>query len=609
MTVSGVSVVIPVHNGRRTLPAVLQAIFRECAGRPFEVIAVEDGSSDPSLRYLQRLERAGRVRTIRSAGRGIAAAINTGLREARYPLIAQVDQDVVVEPGWLETLCSAVTTSGAAAAQGQYVTAPRAGFWARMMGRDLELRYSRIRGTDVDHVCTGNTVYRASALHGIGLFDEALGYGCDNDVSYRLLASGHRLAYRPGARAVHLWRETATGYLRQQFGVAYGRLDLIAKHPARVGGDAVSGALMILHAPLMLGAVLLGAAACLAPVVGLDPAPFAGGAALFYLPLFVERLAAGISAWRRSGDRAALAFPVAHSARDLAWALAILVWATRRVRRVARSPEQSMPRRTGRAQAEGSRIYRTAGPGPGGPAGGAGDRPRVLVLIPAFNERLNLERVVSDLRQTAPAFDVLVVNDGSTDETPKLLPQLGVEWISLPVRVGVGGAVRTGLRFAQRRGYRYVVRIDGDGQHRARDAARLVGPVIRGQADVALGSRYLASRRALRGPSKSALSILLTILTRHRVTDPTSGCWAFGPAAIRLLARLHPTGYPEPELLLLLHRHGLRVEEVPMRSRPRQSGRTSLTSGRKAVALTRTILAMLMVPMRGREQPRGIAGD
>jgi glycosyltransferase involved in cell wall biosynthesis len=234
----------------------------------------------------------------------------------------------------------------------------------------------------------------------------------------------------------------------------------------------------------------------------------------------------------------------------------------------------------------------------------------VLVLIPAFNEGANLQRVVYEIRRAAPEVDIVVVNDGSTDATHELLPRLAVHWLTLPYRIGVGGAVRAGLRFALRRGYGHVIRIDGDGQHRARDIARLLGPVAIGQADVVVGSRYIGCRgRSARSVSKSALSLAMTLLTCRRVTDATSGCWVFGPRAVRLLARSHPTGYPEPELLLLLHRHGLHVDEVPVRARARHSGRTTLTWFRTAAALARTMLAMVMVPMRRIEQEGGAGGE
>jgi glycosyltransferase involved in cell wall biosynthesis len=221
--------------------------------------------------------------------------------------------------------------------------------------------------------------------------------------------------------------------------------------------------------------------------------------------------------------------------------------------------------------------------------------------VPAFNEALNLARVVRELRRAAPDVDILVVNDGSTDETPELLPSLGVAWLTLPQRVGVGGAVRAGLRYAVRQRYDYVVRIDGDGQHRACDMPRMLAPVARGQLDASIGSRFL--RRpprplTARRLSQAALARCLTLWTGRRFTDPTSGFWLFGPRAVRLLGRHHPTGYAEPELILFLCRNGLRVGEVPIRVRPRLAGLTSLTPARAGLAFARTLLALLMVPAR-----------
>ena len=221
------------------------------------------------------------------------------------------------------------------------------------MGRDLEQRYRRMRGRDVDHVCTGNTAYRASALHQVGLLDESLGYGSDNDLSYRLKAAGHRLAFCRAAISVHRWRDDLTGYLRQQYGVGYGRLELLARHPRRVGGDDVSGALMMAHGPVMLAALL---AVALAAIWRSSDRPWHPPARLglaLVLMLFAERTWAGIAAWRHSGDRAALAFGAAHLLRDVAWAAAIVVWIARRLTRIVPGAGHSM-RRAGTMPAPGA---------------------------------------------------------------------------------------------------------------------------------------------------------------------------------------------------------------------------------------------------------------
>ena len=581
----GVTFVVPVLNGGRWLRPAMASILAQRDGRPFEIIAVDDGSTDGSLRLLKNLEREGFLTLLRGEGRGAAAAINAAVRAAAQPIVCQVDQDVILQRGWLVELLRVFDDPEIAAAQGHYITRQGAGFWARAMGRDLEHRYSRIQGPFVDHVCTGNTAYRTRALHQVSLLDERLGYGYDNDLSYRLQAQGYRLAFCRDAISVHCWREGFRGYLRQQFGVGYGRLDVVARHPRRFTGDDVSGTLMMFHAPATLAALAaMMTAGVLAALHG-NWAPSAAVGLVLIAGLGVERTAAGLDAWRRTGDRAALAFSITHLARDIAWAAAIVAWLTRWALKRDRAPAHSMHRRahlTGQASRE---------------------RPgelSVLALVPAFNESANLPRVVADLSRIMPVKNILVVDDGSTDSTAELLPRLGVRWLTLSQRLGVGGAVRAGIRYAERAGYDYVVRIDGDGQHRACDIARMLAPVVAGRADVALGSRFLRGRR-LRGArrvSQAALAACLSAVTHKRVTDPTSGFWLFGPRALRLLSGHHPAGYAEPELLLFLSRNKLRVAEIPIRMRPRIAGRTSLTAPRAVFALARTALAFVIVPFR-----------
>jgi glycosyltransferase involved in cell wall biosynthesis len=583
----GVSFVVPVLNGGRWLAPALASIGAQRDGRPFEVIAVDDGSTDGSLRLLKKLERQGFLRLLHGHGRGAAAAINTGVRDASHPIVCQVDQDVLLQRGWLRELLGAFDEPGVAAAQGHYITRPDAGFWARAMGRDLEHRYSRIPGRFVDHVCTGNTAYRKCALLQVGLLDESLGYGYDNDLSYRLQAAGHQLAFSRNAISVHCWREGPSGYLQQQFGVGYGRLDVLARHPRRCTGDNVSGLLMMLHAPAMLLTIAAAICAGVIGALGRNGIPAAGLAVGVATALAVERAFAGGQAWRRTGDRAALAFPVTHLARDVAWALAIVTWTCRWILSSDRAPDHSMRRPVVRL------VRPVLNP--------RVDDVSILAVVPAYNEFANLRRVVADLARVIPPDNILVVDDGSTDRTPELLPQLNVRWLTLSQRLGVGGAVRAGIHYAQRAGYDYVVRIDGDGQHRACDIARLLSPVLARQADVALGSRFLHRSRRIRSwrsAGQAMLARCLTVVTRRPVTDPTSGFWLFGPRALRLLSGHHPAGYAEPELLLFLSHNGLEVTEVPIRMRPRIAGRTSLTASRTALALARTALALIVVPFR-----------
>lgn len=242
----------------------------------------------------------------------------------------------------------------------------------------------------------------------------------------------------------------------------------------------------------------------------------------------------------------------------------------------------------------------------------------LLTLVPARNEAANLPEVVAELRAASRVGDILVVDDASTDSTAEVLAELGVDHLRLGAHLGLGNALRAGVRYALRMGYDHVLRFDGDGQHRAADIPAVLdalGGVAGSDAPAAVvGSRYLAatgtdgersySTPGLRRFGLRALARLLGRMTGRPVTDPTSGLWAFGPRAVRLLADFHPTGYPEPELLLFLARNRLAVDEVAVRMRPRRAGRSSLTPTRELVALARVLLALLVVPLRRREDER-----
>jgi glycosyltransferase involved in cell wall biosynthesis len=225
--------------------------------------------------------------------------------------------------------------------------------------------------------------------------------------------------------------------------------------------------------------------------------------------------------------------------------------------------------------------------------------PSIVALLPAHNEAASLPTVIGELRRRRPDARILVIDDGSSDGTASLLRRLEVDWLYWPERRGVGRAVRAGLEYAARRGADFVVRLDADGQHDVGDIERLLAPLRAGTADVVLGSRFSSAAGAERpGPIRRPLGVLLSLITRRTVTDPTSGFWALGPRAVTLLADHHPGGYPEPELHLFLSRNAMRVVEVPVRARARLHGRSSLTWRRLVAAGARVALAMLIVPLR-----------
>lgn len=229
----------------------------------------------------------------------------------------------------------------------------------------------------------------------------------------------------------------------------------------------------------------------------------------------------------------------------------------------------------------------------------------VLVLIPAFNEADNVLHVVAEVRAGLPDCDVLVVDDASTDHTGRVLESSGAAYLRLPVRLGVGGAVRAGLCYGLTRGYRAAVRLDADGQH----PVEAVEPMLAAleQGDAVRGSRYLSPSSYVTPPTRRLgqrfLSALLSLLTDTPASDPTSGLWAFSPRAIEFLAEHHPSGYAEPELALLLERHALRVTEVAVKMRRRRSGESTLTFAWSLVAAARALLAFVVVPLRPLARP------
>ena len=222
----------------------------------------------------------------------------------------------------------------------------------------------------------------------------------------------------------------------------------------------------------------------------------------------------------------------------------------------------------------------------------------LLVLIPAHNEAGSLPMVIRELRAVVPGAELLVVDDGSSDGTWRVAQSLDVRWLRLHERVGVGSAVRAGLRYAARLGYQMVVRVDGDGQHLPDAIASLIAPLLDDRADIILGSRFAGAGACRAGIVRRLLAACMTKLTGRSVTDPTSGFCAFGARAIDVLCEHHPTGYAEAELLLFSSRNGLRAEEVPVGVRQRVAGSTTLTPLRRLAASARIALAIVVVPLR-----------
>lgn len=230
------------------------------------------------------------------------------------------------------------------------------------------------------------------------------------------------------------------------------------------------------------------------------------------------------------------------------------------------------------------------------------DKPRTLVVIPALNEADSIAHVVATIRQHLAWADVVVVNDGSTDQTGEIAEAAGALVLHHPYNVGIGASVQTGFMFAAGQGYDVVVRSDGDGQHDPQDLCRLIETLQTMDADMVVGTRFIEKRgygaTLPRRVGILILARLISAITGQTITDPTSGLAAFNRRAIRLFAHVYPHDYPEPEGLVVAHRAGLRICEIPVTMKPRFAGRSSITSLRSVYYMFKVMLAILIGLLR-----------
>jgi glycosyltransferase involved in cell wall biosynthesis len=240
---------------------------------------------------------------------------------------------------------------------------------------------------------------------------------------------------------------------------------------------------------------------------------------------------------------------------------------------------------------------------------------RHLAIIPAYNERGAVGATVADVLEHAPNFDVLVVDDGSTDDTSAQARAAGAAVVQLPFNLGIGGAVQAGYQYAMENGYDIAVQVDGDGQHDARHINFLLEH-LQTHPDLGMvtGSRFLAEsdgdgyRSSMqRRAGIRTFAWVLSRLVGRRVTDPTSGFRMVRGRGIELFARDYPHDYPEVEAVLLLHFHKLEGAEVPVRMRPRTTGVSSINASRSVYYMIKVLLAIFVGLLRAR--PVVEAGD
>ncbi|MCZ7572639.1 MAG: glycosyltransferase family 2 protein [Ardenticatenaceae bacterium] len=228
---------------------------------------------------------------------------------------------------------------------------------------------------------------------------------------------------------------------------------------------------------------------------------------------------------------------------------------------------------------------------------------RVLVIIPAYNEQASIRWVVNLVRKTVPRADVLVIDDGSTDDTLRQARLAGAFVVRHPFNLGIGGAVQTGLKFARQEDYDVVMRLDGDGQHDPHDILTFLASVRSQRADVVIGSRFLHPLGDVRLPVLRLLGVRLfalevRLLTGAPATDTTSGLMGMNRRAVEVLVNHIPQDYPEVESRILLHKAGLTTLELPTRMHARRAGVSSINSWRSIYYAFKVTLAVLVAAIK-----------
>lgn len=225
---------------------------------------------------------------------------------------------------------------------------------------------------------------------------------------------------------------------------------------------------------------------------------------------------------------------------------------------------------------------------------------KVLLIIPAYNEEENILETVKKIKEYSEEIDYVVVNDGSTDNTEKVLVENNINYIKLVNNLGIGGAVQTGYKYAYENQYDIAIQFDGDGQHDVTYVPKICEPLLNGQADMCIGTRYLDKSSSefqstfMRRLGSNIISIFIKLFTGKKITDPTSGFRAVNKEVIEEFSKNYPTEYPEPESTVSLLVNGYTVKEIPVSMNERVGGVSSIRLWKTIDYMVKVVLAIII---------------
>lgn len=230
---------------------------------------------------------------------------------------------------------------------------------------------------------------------------------------------------------------------------------------------------------------------------------------------------------------------------------------------------------------------------------------KILVIIPAYNEEKNIVNVVRHIEDNCPNVDYVIINDCSKDSTLQVIKDNNFNYISLPVNMGIGGGVQTGYKYAVENGYDIAIQFDGDGQHDARYIDKLIEPIIKNEADMVIGSRFIENEgfqtSFMRRFGINILKVLLKVCCKITITDATSGFRATSKKLTERFSEVYAEDYPEPEAIIDAVLNNYKVCEVPVVMHERKEGESSINAVKSVYYMIKVSLAIILCRLKGKK--------